>query len=136
MFSLFRQSKYYSVFPDVIEVLNILKAKRYRLGLISNYDASLWQTLEDLHLKDYFNPIVISVEAGFEKPHPGIFQLALKQVELKPEECVFVGDNPVSDAKGAAAIGMGSILIDRYQRYADNSEWTRVQNFKQLLEIL
>ena len=135
MFKLFRQSKYYCVFPGVVETLERLKARGYRLGLISNYDSSLWQTLDDLKLKQYFDPILISVDVGYEKPHPRIFQKAIRQVELPPDRCAVVGDNLISDVQGAEAVGMKGILLDWYRKHRDKETLTRVENFNQLLEL-
>ncbi|MEM3011015.1 MAG: HAD-IA family hydrolase, partial [Candidatus Bathyarchaeia archaeon] len=53
----------------------------------------------------------ISAEVGWRKPHPKIFQEALRRLGAKAEETVFVGDNPIDDVQGAKNVGMKAIFI-------------------------
>lgn len=55
--------------------------------------------------------VVISGEAGFEKPHPAIFQIAMDAVKCPPGEVLFVGDDPQNDIRGAAQMGMKTCWI-------------------------
>jgi len=45
------------------------------------------------------------------KPQPHLYTVALARLGLAPHEAVMIGDNPETDAAGAAAVGMSSILI-------------------------
>ena len=60
-----------------------------------------------------------SHDCGSRKPHPGMFQKALKALELRPEEAVFVGDRLKEDVGGAQGLGMTAIL--RYKTGRDYS---------------
>ncbi len=45
-------------------------------------------------------------------PHPRPFQLALEKAGVKPEEALYVGDNPKKDCVGAKNVEMTSVLLD------------------------
>uniref|UniRef100_UPI00110D24F3 OE1.2 n=1 Tax=Pyrococcus horikoshii TaxID=53953 RepID=UPI00110D24F3 len=111
--SLRMSQRYGELYPEVVEVLKSLKGK-YHVGMIT--DSATEQAmafLDALGIKDLFDSITTSEEAGFFKPHPRIFELALKKAGVKGEEAVYVGDNPVKDAGGSKNLGMTSILLDR-----------------------
>uniref|UniRef100_UPI00406992E4 CT1.5 n=1 Tax=synthetic construct TaxID=32630 RepID=UPI00406992E4 len=105
--------RYGELYPEVVEVLKSLKGK-YHVGVILNKDTELSTAhLDALGIKDLFDSITTSEEAGFSKPHPRIFELALKKAGVKGEKAVCVGPNPVKDAGGSKNLGMTSILLDR-----------------------
>ena len=54
-------------------------------------------------LDRYFNFIVTSEEAGFDKPHEAPFQIALEKMQPKGDVLWMIGDNPVNDIGGARA---------------------------------
>lgn len=56
--------------------------------------------------------VVISSEAGCEKPDRRIFERALLLAGVEPSECLYVGDNYYDDAVGASAAGMRTLLIN------------------------
>ena len=100
------------LFAGVVDVLNIIKSK-YRLSIITNGSID-WQyrKLKQAKIDKYFGNILISEEVGYEKPDKYIFELCLRQQELIPEECIYIGDNPEIDIKPAMGIGMKTIWKD------------------------
>ena len=76
---------------DLINLLRSLRG-RYKTGLISN----AWSDLRAFILKqkfdDAFDRMVISAEVGAAKPDARIYQIALEQLEVSPNEAVFVDD--------------------------------------------
>lgn len=103
-------------FPETIETLKLLK-KKYKLGLISNTDCfSVKEILDKFELASLFDTIQLSYEAGMLKSEPKFFNLALKDLKLKPEDVVMVGDSIESDMHGAEAAGIRGILVDRRDR--------------------
>jgi FMN phosphatase YigB (HAD superfamily) len=71
------------------------------------------ELLKKFNLDDYFDVVVISGAINKRKPSPEIFQNALETLGLKPREAVFIGDTPGIDIKGARAVGLQTILIER-----------------------
>ena len=79
---------------------------KYRLGVISNFDKRLRTIFGRLDLTRFFEKIIISSEAGVDKPDPRIFEQALFAMNLQPAMAIHVGDDPVRDWHAAAAAGM------------------------------
>ena len=67
--------------------------------------------LKKLQLDQYIDYLVTSEEVGLEKPHPAIFQLALKKMGLTKKKVVMIGDSNQKDIKGAASCGIQGIYF-------------------------
>ncbi|MDH5754995.1 MAG: HAD family hydrolase [Candidatus Bathyarchaeota archaeon] len=85
----------------------------YKLGLISNftYAPVIYAGLRKLNINQFFNTVLVSEEVGWRKPHPDIFNTALKRLKVSASETVYVGDSPFEDIKGAKATGMKTIFV-------------------------
>lgn len=92
----------------VTGMLEGLKAAGLRLAIVSNHYRWLRDELERLGIAKYFEVIVISEEAGVEKPDPEIMNIALRRLGLQAGECVYVGDHPY-DVLCAGRAGMDCI---------------------------
>ncbi|WP_457750539.1 TIGR02253 family HAD-type hydrolase [Thermococcus sp.] len=111
--SLEMHAKYGKLFPDAIETIKGLKELGLHVGIITDSDDDYIEAhLKVLGIYDLFDSITTSEEAGYFKPHPKPFQLALGKAEVKAEEAIYVGDNPAKDCVGAKNVGMISILLD------------------------
>ena len=101
----------YTVKPGVRAVLEALSGQ-FKLGVISNA-ISPWprRFLELEGLDKYFSTVVISGEVGWRKPHKRIFELALSELGVRPEEAVHIGNSPEEDVFGAKSAGMWAILL-------------------------
>jgi len=97
----------------VRENLSVLSAlaRRYELGIVSNFYGNLPRVCEDVGLRPLFNVIVDSTEVGCTKPDPRIFQHALAKLGLQPDAVTFVGDSLPRDMAGARGIGMAHIWL-------------------------
>ncbi|AEH25525.1 TIGR02253 family HAD-type hydrolase [Pyrococcus yayanosii] len=105
---------YGRLYPEAIDVLKELREKGYHVGLITDSDNDYLRAhLEALGIAGLFDSITTSEDAGFFKPHPRIFELALKKAGVKGEEALYVGDNPLKDCRGARQLDMLSVLLDR-----------------------
>ena len=92
------------------ELLLLLRS-RYSLGIVSNFYGNLDRVCEDLGIRHLFLCIVDSSREGVVKPDPKIFRAALNLTGTRPEEAVFVGDNPGRDMEGAKGVGMPHVLL-------------------------
>jgi putative hydrolase of the HAD superfamily len=106
--------KYTRPDEDALFVLQQLKGK-FKLGIVSNLSIPecVPELLKKFNLDRYFDVVVISGAINKRKPSPEIFKKALETLELKPHEAVFIGDTPGIDIKGAKAVGLKTILIER-----------------------
>ena len=98
-------------FPQVQEILGQLKA-RYPMAVVSDAQ-SPWAVpeLRAVCLAEYFAPIIISGDYGYRKPDPRLFQAALTELQVCPEEAIFVGNDRFRDVLGARQAGMKTILF-------------------------
>lgn len=103
-----------TLFEDVPEALQLLLDNDIRIGIVTNAHQPMWmrdRELEAFDLLKYFADCRLSAaDVGYLKPHPRIFETALKCVGVRPEEAVFVGDNPVADVAGAQGVGIQAVL--------------------------
>jgi HAD superfamily hydrolase (TIGR01549 family) len=81
------------IIPGVIDTLNVLK-NRYRLAIVSNHYSWLMDYLLESGLAQYFKSIIISDIVGIAKPNIRIMEIALEELELNAEACLYVGDQP------------------------------------------
>ena len=100
------------LFADVLPTLQWLKERGYRLGAVTNRGYSgprFHEEMRDLGLTDLFESTVVSCEIGYMKPHPRIFQYALKSLGAAAEKTAMVGDSLHADVEGAKTLGMTAI---------------------------
>ena len=101
------------IHPDAIETLEVVGA-RYPLGLITNGLSHIQRPkIERYDLERYFEVVLVSGEAGVQKPDPAIFTLALDALGVAPGAAVYIGDNPYHDVVGARAAGVGAVWVNR-----------------------
>jgi putative hydrolase of the HAD superfamily len=101
----------WQVFPRAVETLCELQARGYRLGILSNWDARLHSVLAQTGLREHFDAVVISSEAGAEKPDTGIFRVAEAALGVAPAACLHVGDSRRHDLAGAQAAGWKAVIV-------------------------
>ena len=87
------------------EVLRLFRDRGLALAVVSNWDCSLEQRLEQTGLLGYFDCVVSSALVGVTKPDPRIFRYALEQLSIAPARALHIGDSE-DDKAGAAAAGM------------------------------
>ena len=100
------QDKRMEPMDDAFDTLDALKARGFRLGVVSNHRRTLPALLEAWGLAKYFETIVVSEIEGIEKPDPAILHLAMERLSLEDaHRCLYVGDHPF-DVLCAAKAGM------------------------------
>jgi putative hydrolase of the HAD superfamily len=98
-------------FPQTREVLTELKT-RFRLGIVS--DAQSAYALPELRavgLADCFASIVVSGDHGYRKPDSRLFQAALTELQVAPQDAIYIGNDRFRDILGARQAGMRTILF-------------------------
>lgn len=105
--------------PGTRDALLALK-KKYRLAVISNADGKIAEVLERCGIADCFETITDSGIVGKEKPHPAIFEAALKSLRVRAEASLYVGDVYSVDYVGATGAGMQAVLFDVCGAYTDD----------------
>ena len=103
-----------TVLPEGHDAVLRILAARYRLGLVSNFDhgATAHRILAAHGLASFFKATVISEEFGRRKPHPAIFQEALRLLGVGPADAVFVGDSIDDDVVGAQGARLPAVWVN------------------------
>lgn len=104
---------HFFLYDDVPEVLRELHSRGLKIGLISNSHRCLTSFESHFALEGLFSAAVSSAAHGYMKPHPSIFETALRQAAAHPGESVMVGDSLAHDVEGARRLGMRAILVSR-----------------------
>jgi len=113
LYDRFAAPEAWQVFDDVYPVLEELRGRGFKLGIISNWDERLLPLLKGLQLSRYFETIVVSVEVGFAKPSREIFARAMRLLALPPGAILHVGDSGTEDVAGARSAGFEAVHLDR-----------------------
>ena len=124
------------LFDDVAPTLNDLKSRGLILGLISNVERDLTATINELGLPSWLDIVVTSLDAGFNKPQPEIFEEAMRRAAVQPSKAIYVGDQYQVDCVGANHAGMKGILLDRSSYYEEITDCPRIRSLAELTGYL
>jgi putative hydrolase of the HAD superfamily len=103
--------------------------------VVSNSIGTLEGQLVGLGLARYFKAILDSAIVGIQKPHSGIFKLALQRLGVESSEAVFVGDTYATDIGGAQLAGITGVLIDTVDAYP-GATCPRISSLPELRSVL
>jgi putative hydrolase of the HAD superfamily len=103
----------FRAYPDAAPALRELRALGLRLVVVSNWDASLHERLQETGLAPLVDGAVASAELGHAKPDAAIFARALELAGAGPDAALHVGDSPDADIAGALAAGLRAVLVAR-----------------------
>lgn len=95
-----------------VEILRELRARGFRLGVVSNFDSRLHGLLEGFGWRDCFDVVVLSTEAHAAKPDPAIYEEAARRLDVAASAIVHVGDSEKADVEGARAAGFRARLVE------------------------
>jgi HAD superfamily hydrolase (TIGR01549 family) len=98
-------------YPDARHTLLELRNRGFRLGIVTNRafgGARFRADLRELGLDVGWDAVSVSVEVGFLKPHPALFEHALAALGLQPHQSLMVGNSLVEDVSGAQALGIAA----------------------------
>ncbi|MFA5404212.1 MAG: TIGR02253 family HAD-type hydrolase [Ignavibacteria bacterium] len=103
---------YPKVFPTLIELIKM----GMKLAVVSDAPSKeAWLRLSYINFHHLFDVVITYDDTFDKKPSPIPFNLALKRLNLKPNECLMIGDWAERDMVGAKAVGMKTV----FARYGD-----------------
>lgn len=120
--------------PGTREALDRIR-ENYSIAVISNSDGRIDAVLRRCGICDCFACVTDSGVVGHEKPHPAIFETALRQINATPADSLYVGDVYSVDYLGATKAGMQAVLFDVAGAYRDR-DLPRVQSLAELERFL
>ena len=122
------------ILPGTRDALERLR-QQYAIAVISNADGKIDAVLQRCGIVDCFASITDSGKVGHEKPHPAIFEAALREMKADPAQSLYVGDVYSVDYVGATNAGMQAVLFDVAGAYRD-LEFPRVESLAGLEQWL
>ncbi len=132
-----------SPFPDVLPTLRRLARTDLIRGIITaGLEIKQAEKLLRLGVYSLLTPsaVFISDQIGISKPNPKLYQRACDELGIRPEEAVYVGDNPQTDIDPANEVGMVTVLCRRGGKYEHLRGRTRprhtIRGFNELLRLL
>jgi len=120
------------------ELMDYLKTKGYRLHMCSNgFHEVQYRKLRSCGLHNHFDTIVLSEDAGVNKPSPLFFDYAIQKTGAQKETTLMIGDNFQTDILGAKRYGLDTAYFNRFPDYPAAEPVTyEVTLLCQLMEIL
>jgi putative hydrolase of the HAD superfamily len=120
---------------DAFDVINQLKNRGLRIGVISNSeDGQVENLLKAVKIVPLLDVYLDSYVVGITKPDPKIFQMAVKTLNVAPEEAVYIGDSYTQDIIGARNAGLKAILFDPLNLHL-NKDVVKIHSLKEILEL-
>ena len=104
---------YERVKANIAESRNVLSEleKHYRIGLVTNFYGNMSVVLEEFGLSSYFETVTESAVVGVRKPDSQIFNIAVKSMDVKPENVVVIGDSYTKDILPAHELGCRTVWL-------------------------
>ena len=130
--------------PGVVEgaheLMDYLKGRGYRMHMTSNgFHEVQYKKLAACALRDYFDTIILSEDAGVNKPSPAYFDYALKKSGATCQSTLMIGDNLQTDILGALNAGIDALLFNRWSvdvKEASQTPTFVVSNLREIMNIL
>jgi putative hydrolase of the HAD superfamily len=97
----------------VVETLQYLQTKGFKLGLVTNAPSYVREVPAILGIEQYFDAVIFSFKLGVLKPDPRIYLAACADLEVRPFECIFVGDGNDRELDGARELGMVAVKLGK-----------------------
>jgi len=113
--------------PDVgvVETLAELRGRGIPVALVSNSTEDVALVWAETPFVDLFDTAVFSATAGFMKPDPEIYELALRELPVSASETLFVGDGANDELEGARVVGMTPVLVQP----GDAPQWDGLEDW-------
>lgn len=116
---------------DDLSILHELPAEK---AVLSNFNSNLDKILDQLVGKNIFSEIIISENENCRKPSLAFYELALKKLNVKAEEDLYIGDSLKLDIIPAKKLGFKTLLIDRQNIFSSFKD--RISNMKDSINYL
>lgn len=109
-----RKLPFNNLHPEIIPMLDLLKEKNIKIGLISNSYNEERDTIKDSILFPYFNATCFSYEERIMKPNKDIFEKMVNKLNVSFSECIYVGDGGSSELEVATNLKMKALKANWY----------------------
>ena len=121
-----------NIHEEIVPMLDELKRKGIKIGLISNCFSEEATVIRNSVLAPYFDEMFLSWEQGVAKPDVEIFNRCMKSFDVKPEECLYIGDGGSNELETANNLGMKALQAVWYLQEDNPYQYARKEGFVQL----
>jgi putative hydrolase of the HAD superfamily len=115
-----------------LPLLEELRARGLRLGLISNCSSEVGELWEDSPFAGRFDAVILSADVGLSKPDARIYRLALERLATGAPDAIFVGDGESDELAGAEAAGLRAVQVGSREGWHGE----RIDSLEELVELL
>ena len=126
-------------YPEVKEVLENLKKKKFKLAILSNGTPDLLnQLVKKNNLDNLFDDLISIEEVKIYKPDSRVYSLPVKKYDVTPQEITFLSAN-TWDVSGGGNFGYDAVWVNRNQAIFDNLDYKpkkEINNLSQLLDLI
>ena len=128
--------------PEIIPLLETLKSKDYKIGLISNCHSEEAMVIKQSILFPYFDAVCLSYDEGIKKPDHRIFERCMEKLCVDAIDCLYVGDGGSRELETAREIGMHPVQAVWYLKEGTTqptgrmSDFTNIENPLGVIEII
>jgi len=128
----------FKLYSDTQKTLQRLREIGLRIGLVSNgYEEEIRSVLSKAGLSTKMFDVVVGADTVHErKPHRDIFAYALRKLQVRPEEAIFVGDRIDTDYKGAEEAGIRSLLVLREKTGTELKETRTISRLSEIFNLI
>ena len=128
-----------SPYPEVKKCLEGLKAKKIKIGILSNGTPELLKMLvESNNIQNYFDDIFSIESVGVYKPVARVYEMPIKKYDCKPENICFMSSN-TWDVSGGGVFGYKAVWVNRVNKVFDKLGYKPkyvINNLEELLQII
>lgn len=128
-----KQECFSKLHTDIIPMLEEIRGAGKKLALISNCFSEEALVIRQSVFPTYFDRMYLSYEVHKKKPDTEIFQLCARELNVTPEECLYIGDGGSQELETAAKVGMKALQAGWYLKQSGQLSQARKETF-QLLE--
>ncbi len=120
--------RYLKPFPSVIPVIKELRESGIKIGILSDFPVR--KKTGFLGIDDLTDYALCSEDTGYLKPHPAPFLHISKELEIKPEKILFVGNSYKYDVIGSVSVGMKAAHFSKSVVEDSKADFTFSDYFK------
>lgn len=118
---------------EAFEDTNVLDDLKLPLGVISNFNTTLKEKLNDF-FGPVFSDVLVSEELGVAKPNIEFYKRALEKIPYEANEVLYIGDSIKLDLEPAAKLGFKTLIVDRDNFYPNLEN--RISSLEEIKEYL
>ena len=96
---------------ETVRFFERLKSTGKKIGLLSNADVMECAAWYQSPIAPFFDSVLFSCRAGYAKPARQIYEMSLHELQVRPQDSVFIGDGGSGELEGAQAVGMTTVMM-------------------------